>query len=536
VGSDAGDDRAGDWEGAKGEGGALGGEGRDETENWVSAELIGGEIAFEGAGRVGLDVERGRGVRVSDTVSCCCAQAYYSTQVVKALHTCLISAKNLAHTIMIGQFFTPGIVAECMFRATGVRKGQRVIDPSCGDGSFLRVAPSGVDLYGCEMDLQYVAVSQPLVSEGRFTHGDALTSLTPLWGTFDLAIGNPPFSAQTSLEKRDEVLRGFDLGAGRPSQCLEVLFIELFLKLVKTNGRIAVILPDGPFSNRPFQYVRKWLLCRAHVEAIISLPRGIFSKTTAKTSILIAKKLPTASQPYRELTALLECGHLDELNALKLSAWKKIESRWRSVVLADQEDWRPESLPAQGTNEEAPTVRLGDLFRLRTGHAAYAAKRELLDTGGNGRVVLIRAKNIAPGGGLRLDSNCAYISRSGEMFREQSMVQQGEILFVRVGAGCFGRTALISEDLEAQADDWIHVLTPIVSVNSKGLFEWFNSDQGQAAIRRIAKGVGTMSVSKSSLAELRVPAQFKLSDDLALEGVAPVVKGKRRRLTALLPG
>jgi hypothetical protein len=44
-----------------------------------------------------------------------------------------------------------------------------------------------------------------------------------------------------------------------------------------------------------------------------------------------------------------------------------------------------------------------------------------------------------------------------------------------------------------------------------------------------------MSVSKSSLAELRVPAQFKLSDDLVLEGSKSVVKGKRRRRTALLP-
>ena len=52
---------------------------------------------------------------------------------------------------MIGQFFTPEVVANCMFRVAGVHGGQRVIDPSCGDGSFLRIAPKALELYGCEI-------------------------------------------------------------------------------------------------------------------------------------------------------------------------------------------------------------------------------------------------------------------------------------------------------------------------------------------------------------------------------------------------
>ena len=211
---------------------------------------------------------------------------------------------------MIGQFFTPEIVADCMFRIAGIHGGQRVIDPSCGDGSFLRVAPKTLELHGCEIDPQYASVAKHLVTGKRFFEGDALTGLVALWGTFDLAIGNPPFSAQASLERRSEVLQGFDLGAGRTSQCLEVLFLELFLKLAKINGRIAIILPDGPLSNKPFKYVRDWLLCRAQVEAIISLPRGIFSGTTAKTNILIAQKRSIAAQPYRDATLLLECKEL----------------------------------------------------------------------------------------------------------------------------------------------------------------------------------------------------------------------------------
>ena len=425
---------------------------------------------------------------------------------------------------MIGQFFTPEIVAECMFRLAVVHVGQRVIDPSCGDGSFLRKAPQGLELYGCEIDPRHGSVASRLVPANRFVAGDALTDLVDFWNTCDLVIGNPPFSAQENLEKRPDVLQGYDLGVGRKSQCFEVLFLELFMKLTKPNGKIAIILPDGPLSNRPFKYVREWLLHRAYVETIISLPRGIFSRTTAKTNILIARRQPFSAQPYREPTDLLECSDLSELKPLRVAEWRNENPLWRRVILADEEDWRPEAQNGSGGKHSGNSVRLGEVFRLRTGFALYADKREFFETPGDERALLIRAKNLAPDGGLRLDQNCAYISRAGEMFCEQSVVRPGEILFVRVGAGCYGRTALVPENLVAQADDWIHVLSPLVRVDGAGVVEWFNSEAGRAEVRRLAKGVGTLSVSKSSLAELRIPAHLVVSNNLVLQDAAPTAK------------
>jgi len=149
---------------------------------------------------------------------------------------------------VIGQFFTPEVITQCMFRLAGVRFSQKLIDPSCGDGVFVRNAPQSCEIFGCEIDPQYNDIISSLLKKGHFIAGDALTDLLPIWGTFDLAIGNPPFSAQANLEKRPQILQGFDFGFGRSSQCLEILFLELFLKLVKPRGRIAIILPDGPLS------------------------------------------------------------------------------------------------------------------------------------------------------------------------------------------------------------------------------------------------------------------------------------------------
>ena len=416
-----------------------------------------------------------------------------------------------------------------MFRLAGVRASQKVIDPSCGDGVFIRNAPQNCEIFGCEIDPQYGEVLRPLLKKEHFISGDALTDLLPLWGTFDLAIGNPPFSAQANLERRPQILQGFDFGFGRSSQCLEILFLELFLKLVKPRGRIAIILPDGPLSNRPFKYVRDWLLCRAHVEAIVSLPRGIFTKTSAKTNILFAQKLSPAYQPYREPTSLFVCDDVSVLRPTNLVDWQEADDRWQKIVLADESDWRPEAHHSSARATFSDSMKLGDVFRLRTGFALYGEQRELLDSASRDRVLLVRAKNLAPEGGLRLNGNCGYINRHGDAFCEDSLVRPGEILFVRVGAGCYGRTALMPEGLDAQADDWIHVLTPIADMDCAGLVEWLNNEEGRKQIQRLAKGVGTLSISKTSLAEMRIPEKFVRSNNLVLAEEPPTYQVKPRR-------
>lgn len=419
---------------------------------------------------------------------------------------------------MIGQFFTPDYLARAVFRLARLgRNGARVIDPAAGDGAFLRAAPAGCDLFACELDSTYHQTLRKLLRKGRLIPGDALTSLQPLWGAFDLVIGNPPYSAQAHLERRPEVLRQFDLGSGRRSQCLEILFLELFLKLAKPGGRIAIILPDGPVANQPFHYVRRWILEHARIEIIVSLPRSVFPLTTAKTNVVIAKKLPPPALPSRKQTRLFICAETGWLGKDDAKARnQKVSSRLRafpvqllrrgSALLAPRADWRPEALAAALLAASSPTACLGDLFNLRTGFARYGSQRALFGSPGPDRILLIRARNFSPHGGLRLGHNCAYIARNGPMFSAKAVVRPGEVLFVRVGAGCYGRVAAVPRGLVAQADDWIHVLTPTTTLDAPALVAWFHAPEGRSAVRCLAKGVGAPSVSKASLAALRIPA------------------------------
>ena len=402
------------------------------------------------------------------------------------------------------------------------------MDPSCGDGVFVRHAPAGSVVSACEVDPVYVKEMRKHLPAGRLVAGDALVSLEDQWGTFDLAVGNPPYSAQAHLEARPEVLRMFELGEGRRAQCLEVLFIELFLKLVKPGGRIAVVLPDGPFSNRPFRYVRAWLLRHAEISAIISLPRNIFPATAAKTNVLLARRLAPGEAVVGRGTWLFQCDELKELETLEIPKVSGADPRWKCVQLTETDDWRPEAHAGspRGRGAGGGGVRLGEAFSLRGGFALYGGRRELFEAPAADRIFLIRAKNIAPEGGLRLETDGAYIRRESDFFREKAMVRPGEILFVGVGVGCFGRAAVVPPGLVAQVDDWIHVLTPVADVDVEGVVRWFHSAAGRAELLKLAKGVGTLSISKASLRNLVLPAELVRG---ALPAVVPAGKPVRRR-------
>ncbi len=401
---------------------------------------------------------------------------------------------------MIGQFFTAEQVVACMYALLGKRCGPRLIDPAAGDGAFLKFAPKRFDLTACELDPQYAASLGAMAAPGQFTQGDALVALRALWGNFDLAIGNPPFSAKSHLERRPEVLAVYELGVGRTSQCLEVLFLELFVQLLRPGGCLAIILPEGILRNRRFHYVRQWLLRQVKVNVILGLPRHAFSGTSARTYIVIAQKLSPGRRSLRTATSMLECDRMDAVAALPLVQWRKFESNWGRASLQDRLDWLVAPDP-----KVAGTIALGEMFRLRRGRAQYAGQRELFLEPSPERLLLLRAKNIAPDGALRLAANCAFISRSGAMFHQASVVQPGEILFVRVGARCYGRVALVPAGLEAQADDWLTILTPIASINGAAVVGWLNSPEGRSTVERLAKGIGSVSVSQASLAGLRIP-------------------------------
>jgi len=125
--------------------------------------------------------------------------------------------------------------------------------------------------------------------------------------------GNQEASDQNSLFAKSEVSarRGSvginEVGRLAHGMPIEILFVERFIQLVKPNGWIAAIIPDGILSNSNAHYVRDFITTKTKVEAVVSLPRETFKQagTSAKTSILFLKKLPEKEKPSLDYPVFL---------------------------------------------------------------------------------------------------------------------------------------------------------------------------------------------------------------------------------------
>jgi type I restriction enzyme M protein len=145
-------------------------------------------------------------------------------------------------------------------------------------------------------------------------------------GSFDVVLTNPPFGARISIEDK-KILKNYELGhkwnktrEGKwkstniiSKQVPQILFIERCLQLLKSGGRMAIVLPDGVFGNPSDRYILQYILQEAKILAIISLaPEAFLPSTHTKTSILfLEKKEPkVTTEDYKIFIAIAnKVGH-----------------------------------------------------------------------------------------------------------------------------------------------------------------------------------------------------------------------------------
>jgi type I restriction enzyme M protein len=144
------------------------------------------------------------------------------------------------------------------------------------DATMLRIAAMNLVMHGvAEPDIHY----QDTLSQ-RFTenHPNAAKE------GFDIVLANPPFKG--SLDEEDvapELLRMVK------TKKTELLFVALILRMLKIGGRAAVIVPDGVLfgSSNAHQQLREELIERNQLEAIISLPSGVFKPYAGVSTAII---------------------------------------------------------------------------------------------------------------------------------------------------------------------------------------------------------------------------------------------------------
>ncbi len=184
------------------------------------------------------------------------------------------------------QYFTPEFAVEKALSFIPKSKVENIIDPAVGNGVFLRAASKkwkNAKLFGIDIDKEVVsALNKSILPNSYFVPADSLPRQT--WqlpkiqqvlskGGFDLVVGNPPFSSWFQRVESEDILSNYELaknnGNLKKSQAIEILFLEIFVKLADVAGFIVIVLPDGILSNPQYQYVREFILKNTKVLHII---------------------------------------------------------------------------------------------------------------------------------------------------------------------------------------------------------------------------------------------------------------------------
>jgi type I restriction enzyme M protein len=229
-----------------------------------------------------------------------------------------------------GQFRTPRHIIKLMSELVSPQLGQRMADPTSGTGGFIlgyylyiltdivrKTDPSKLirdedgferatmsaflteevkqilaqSMFGFDIDTTMVRLGlmnlmMHGIDEPQIDYKDTLSKSFNEDALYDIIMANPPFTG--NIDKGD-----INASLKLPTTKTELLFVERIFTMLKMGGTSAVIVPQGVLfgSGNAFVTLRKMLIEKAELKAVIAMPSGVFKPYAGvSTAILIFTK------------------------------------------------------------------------------------------------------------------------------------------------------------------------------------------------------------------------------------------------------
>ena len=142
------------------------------------------------------------------------------------------------------------------------------------DSTMLRIGAMNLMLHGAD--------------DPDISYQDSLSADNTDTDKYTLCLANPPFAGSV-----DKEIISKSLSAIAPTTKTELLFVALFIRMLQLGGRCASIVPDGVLfgNSKAHKAVRKELVDKHRLQAVISMPSGVFQPYSGvSTAILIFTK------------------------------------------------------------------------------------------------------------------------------------------------------------------------------------------------------------------------------------------------------
>ncbi len=211
-----------------------------------------------------------------------------------------------------GQFRTPKHIREMMVELLAPSPDDYIVDPACGTAGFLvsaseyirrkyedimttaqwenftSTAFTGFDTDNTMLRISAMNLMLHSITNPEIKYKDSVSKQNQVSSKYTICLANPPFKGTVDAESIND-----DLKAVTNTKKTELLFLALFIRLLKTGGRCACIVPDGVLfgSSKAHKSIRKELVENHKLQAVISMPSGVFKPYAGvSTAVLVFTK------------------------------------------------------------------------------------------------------------------------------------------------------------------------------------------------------------------------------------------------------
>ncbi|PCJ18928.1 MAG: type I restriction endonuclease subunit M [Candidatus Cloacimonadota bacterium] len=280
-----------------------------------------------------------------------------------------------------GQYYTPRPLIRAMIQVTNPQMGEKVYDGAAGSCGFLcetyeymydKMEKTTDNLktlqestfYGKEKkNLAYVIGIMNMILHGieapnlvhTNTLGENISDIQEK-NRFHVILANPPFGGK----ERKEVQQNFNIKTGETA----FLFLQHFLKSLKTGGRAAIVIKNTFLSNTDNASIglRKLLLENCNLHTILDMPSGTFLGAGVKTVVLFfSKGEATKKTWYYQLNPGRNMGKTNPLNDKDMASFVALqktspetEQSWNFCIKDINQDTYDLSVKNPNTPKEAP--------------------------------------------------------------------------------------------------------------------------------------------------------------------------------------
>lgn len=268
--------------------------------------------------------------------------------------------KNESEIKLRGGYYTPEPIAKFLSSWVLVKKPRTILEPSCGDGAFIRSIRGQyrhkIQFTGVEWLAEEAAKSERSAREQSLLDANVLAADFLEWSidglnagrSFDAVLGNPPYIRYQYLEERDQQLaealfRRFNLPFTKHTNAW-VPFVIASVAMLRPGGRMAMVVPAEILHVLHANSLRKFLLSECDRVLMIDPNELLFEEALQGTVLLMAEKKIEMSKPSQGVAIFAAPNNSflnDDPEVIFNNAYyvsgEVLDGKWMKVLLSPEE-------------------------------------------------------------------------------------------------------------------------------------------------------------------------------------------------------